>query len=219
MAAEAGGKMSSREVMRVPGVLWLLAVAFIAQFGFFAFQSVYVLWAERLVFHNLPEAAGQQAIGAILTFVGLCSIATQFWLIGPLVRRFGERSLVFGGFLSRTLAFAIMAALPTVATSIIAVPFLAIGGGVALPALIAVMTYAAPPGGRGQVIGLQQSAAAMGSIAGPIISGFLYESVHPNASMVFATAMMGVAVIVAANIFRLPIPTGGQAVRSPARSG
>ncbi len=219
LAAEAGGRLSSREVLRAPGMLLLLGVALISQFGFFAFQSVYVLWAERLVFHNLPEAAGQQAIGAILTFVGLCAIATQFWLIGPLVRRFGERSLVFGGYLARTLAFAMMAALPTVATAIIAVPFLAIGGGVALPALIAVMTYAAPPGGRGQVIGLQQSASAMGSIAGPIISGFLYESVHPNASMIFATVVMAAAVIVAANIYRLPAHSGGRAVRSPARAG
>jgi DHA1 family tetracycline resistance protein-like MFS transporter len=219
LAAEAGGRMSSREVLRAPGMMLLLAVAFTSQFGFFAFQSVFVLWAEKLVFFNLPEAAGQQAIGAILTFVGLCAIGTQFWLVGPLVRRFGERKLVFSGNLSRAFSLGLMAAMPNVAASVIAQPFMAVGGGVSLPALIAVLTYAAPPGGRGQVIGLQQSAAAMGSIVGPLISGFLSESVHPNASMIFATAVMSVAVIVSANIFRLPTYTGGQAARSPAGVG
>jgi DHA1 family tetracycline resistance protein-like MFS transporter len=205
-AAQTQGRLSSWEVMRAPGVLLLLAVAFVAQFGFFAFQSVYVLWVERLIFYALPQSVGQQAIGGILAFVGFCAIATQIWLVGPLVRRFGERMLVFGGNLLRALAFAAMAALPTVATTVIAVPFLAVGGGVALPALVAVLTYSAPPGGRGQVIGLQQSAAAMGSILGPLLAGFLFESVWPNAAMIGAAVVMSVAVLIAAAAFRLPHP-------------
>jgi len=157
---------------------------------------------------------GQQAIGGILTFVGLCAIATQFWLVGPLVRRFGERMLVFGGNLVRAVAFAAMAALPTIATTVVMTPFLAVGGGVALPALIAVLTYSAPPGGRGQVIGLQQSAAAMGSIMGPLLAGFLFENVHPNAAMIAAATVMSVAVLVAANVFRLPQRAYAPAARS-----
>jgi len=85
------------------------------------------------------------------------------------------------------------------------VPLLSIGGGVAMPALIALLTYAAPPDGRGQVIGLNQSASAIGSVAGPILSGFLFERVHPNASMGAAAVLMGLAVLVGLGIFRLPM--------------
>jgi MFS family permease len=201
--------MTGLEVVRSPGVLLLLGVAFASQLAFFAFQSVYVLWSERLVFHAFPEAVGQQAIGGLLTFVGLCAIATQLWLVGPLVRRFGERMLVFGGNLVRALAFWTLAASPTILASVVTVPFVALGGGVALPALIAVLTYAAPPDGRGQVIGLQQSAAAMGSVVGPLLAGYLYENVQPNAAMVGAAVAMSAAVLVALNVFRLPRPAHG----------
>lgn len=192
-------------LLRVPAVALLLLIAFGSQFAFFSFQTVYVLWAERLVFAGFPDTFVQQAVGAILTFVGICGIVTQFWLVAPLVKLFGEKKLVIGGNLARVLAFVAMSFSPTIIVAVSVIPFLAIGGGVSLPALIALLTYAAPPGERGQVIGLNQSVAAIGSILGPILSGFLFQNVHPNAPMVAAAIIMGVTVLVGLNIFRMPI--------------
>jgi len=206
---QAAGANVSRgrgfDLLRVPAVALILFVAFGSQFAFFSFQTVYVLWAERLIFPGLSQAVVQQAIGAILTFVGVCGIVTQFWLVGPWVRRFGEKKLVVGGNLSRAAAFAAMALSPALIVVVLAIPFLAIGGGVALPALIALLTYAAPPGQRGQVIGLHQSVAAIGSILGPVLSGFLFQNVGPNAPMLAAATLMGLTVLIGLNIFRLPI--------------
>lgn len=192
-------------LLRVPSVALLLLVAFLSQFSFFAFQTIYVLWAERMIFPGMPDAYVQRAIGAILTLVGLFGIATQFWFVGPLVKRFGEKKLVVGGYLARTVAFGAMTLWPALAVVVGVVPLLSIGGGVAMPALIALLTYAAPPDGRGQVIGLNQSASAIGSVAGPILSGFLFERVHPNASMGAAAVLMGLSVLVGLGIFRLPM--------------
>ncbi len=207
-------------LLRVPSVALLLLVAFLAQFGFFAFQTIYVLWAEALIFPGMPDAVVQRSIGAILTFVGLCGIATQFWLVGPLVKRFGEKKLVAGGNLGRALAFGAMTLWPALAVVVAVVPLLSVGGGVALPALIALLTYAAPPDGRGQVIGLNQSAAAIGSVAGPLLSGFLFEKVSPNASMGAAAALTGLAALVGLSVFRMPIhrstPAGAPAHTAPA---
>lgn len=204
-AAARLGRTRGFDLLRVPAVALILLVAFGSQFGFFTFQTIYVLWAQQLLFPGDPQAFVQQAVGAILTFVGICGIITQFWLVGPLVKRFGEKKLVVGGQLARTAAFSAMAIAPVVIVSVAAVPFLAVGGGVALPALIALLTYAAPPDGRGQVIGLNQSVSAFGSILGPLLAGFLFQNVHPNAPMVAAATITGLTLLVSVNIFRVPL--------------
>lgn len=198
---------SGWDILRVPAVALLLFIAFGTNLGFFAFQTIYVLWAERLVFPDWPPAAVQQAIGGILTLVGLMGVGTQMFLVGPMIRRFGEKHLAVFGNLARGLAFGAMALAPSAAVVLAAIPFLSVGGGVALPALIALLTFTAPPGQRGRVIGLNQSAAALGNVIGPLLSGFLFDTVHPNASMaaagliVVATILIGLAL----GIYRLPI--------------
>lgn len=192
-------------LLRIPSVALILLVAFGAQFGFFTFQTIYVLWTERMILPGYPQTYVQQAVGIILTFVGLCGIVTQFWLVGPLVKRLGEKKLVLLGNLARGGAFAAMSLAPLIPVVFIAIPFLAIGGGVALPATIALLTFAAPPGERGQVIGLNQSVSAMGSVFGPLLSGFLFQNVQPNASMLAAALIMGLTTLLALGILRMPI--------------
>jgi DHA1 family tetracycline resistance protein-like MFS transporter len=193
------------DLLRIPAIAILLLIAFGSQVGFFSFQTVFVLWMKRLVFPGQPDTFVQQAIGAIFTFVGLFGIATQFWLIGPAVKRFGEKKLVIGGNLARGVAFGIMALAPTVFTVVPVIPLVAMGGGFALPATIALLTYAAPPGERGQAIGLFQSVSALGSILGPLLAGFLFETVHPNAPMIAAAIVMGLTTLVGLNLFRFPL--------------
>jgi len=191
-----------------------MIIAFGSQLAFFCFQPIYVLWAERLVFPGQPETVVQQMIGLILTLIGLYQIVTQFWLVGPLVRRLGEKKLVMAGNAVRAVAFAGLAFSPTLATSFLVGPLLALGGGVSLPALVALITYAAPPARRGQAIGLQQSANALGSVLGPLMTGALFRLVHPNASMIAAATLMGLTVLAGLPIFRLPIHPPAHSLRT-----
>ncbi len=206
---QAAGALRPRgrglDLLRIPAVALLLFIGFGSQVGFFNFQTVFVLWMERLVFPGRPETFIQQAVGVILTFVGLFGIATQFWLIGPAVKRFGEKKLAIGGNLARGLAFGVMALAPSLIAIVPSLPFVAIGGGFALPATIALLTYAAPPGERGQAVGMFQSASALGSILGPLMAGFLFQNVHPNAPMIAASAVIGLTTLVGLNIFRFPM--------------
>ena len=199
-AAAQGEHRHGLELIAAPAVGVLLAVAFLSQFSFFGFQTIYVLWSQKLVFPTLPRDTFQEVIGAILTFVGVVGIVTQFWLVGPLVRRFGEKRLVLFGNLSRLIAFATFALTASAVATIGVIPLLAGGGGVALPATIALLTYAAPPGERGHMVGLYQSAAALGSVAGPILSGYLFEQVNPNAPMVAAAILMALTVAFAVSV-------------------
>lgn len=204
-SAAQGRNRGGRDLLRMPSVAILMLIVFGAQFAFFCFQPMYVLWAERMVFPGQPDAYVQQMIGLVLTLIGVYQIITQFWLVGPLVQRFGEKKLVIGGNALRAIAFGAMALSPTLPVILLVGPLLAFGGGVSLPALIALITYTAPPDRRGQVIGLQQSFAALGSILGPLVSGLLFQTVHPNASMISAATLMAVTVLIGLSIFRLPI--------------
>ncbi|HJW84700.1 MAG TPA: MFS transporter [Anaerolineae bacterium] len=203
--ASNGARGRNLDLLRAPAVAILLVVAFGSQFSFFTFQTTHVLWAEQLILPGQPDAVVQQTVGAALTFVGMVQIITQFWLVGPFARRFGDKKLAVGGNLARGIAFAAMAIAPTLAAWFSAIPLIAIGGGLALPALVALLTYAAPPGGRGQVIGLYQSFSALGSILGPLLAGFLFQAINPGAPVAAAAALMGVTVAIGLGLFRQPL--------------
>ncbi|MBI3913323.1 MAG: MFS transporter [Chloroflexi bacterium] len=202
IAAAASPRARGWKLLRVPSVALLLIVGFFVNFAFFNFQTIFVLWAEKLVFPSFDEASVQRAVGLILTFVGISGVIAQFWLVGPLVKRFGEKKLVVGGNAARFFAFGLVALSPTVAAVFLSIPFMSIGGSVALPVLIALLTFFAPPDSRGQAIGLNQSFAAAGAIVGPLTAGFLFQNVHPNAPMIAAVALMGIATLISLNVFR-----------------
>jgi DHA1 family tetracycline resistance protein-like MFS transporter len=193
-----------QEALRSRPLGLLLFLSFGVNLAFFAFQTIYALWFERTALAGLPQAQVQQIIGLVLTAVGLFGVATQAWLVGPLVKCFGEKHLVIFGNLARGLAFLILSLFPYLASALVVVPLLAIGGGVALPALIALLTYTAPGNQRGRVIGLNQSAAALGNIIGPLLSGFLFDAAGPHVAMGAAGVLTLAAVTVGLSLYRIP---------------
>lgn len=204
-AAQLTPKRSNWELMRVPSIFLILFVGFGTQVSFFSFQTTFVLWSEKLLFPNEPQAYVTQAVALILSVIGICGVITQVWLVGPLVKRFGELNLVIAGNFARGIGFALLAAFPVFLSALLTIPLLSVGGGVALPSLIALLTFAAPPHARGSVIGLNQSANALGSILGPLIAGFLFDAVGPNAPMIAAATIMVVTVLVGLNLYRFPL--------------
>lgn len=211
-AARRAGRppVGNLALLRVPSVALIAALAFGSQFAFFSFQSVYVLWAEKVLFPSRDPQFVQQAIGWILTLVGVCGIATQFWLVRPLVRRFGEKAMVAGGTVMRTLAWVLMALIPSVALAVAVIPLIAVGNGISIPALLALLTYSAPANQRGQAIGLMEAVQGLGRILGPVAAGFLFQRLNPNAPMALA-ALLGVATTVtSAGLWRGRRPPVGQ---------
>jgi predicted MFS family arabinose efflux permease len=85
-----------------------------------------------------------------------------------------------------------------------AVAFLAFGTGMLLPNMTALQTYNAPER-RGQVIGLSQSSASLGSVLGAIAAGLLFERLHPGAPMWLAAGVTVVAILLALPVLRMKI--------------
>src|SRR5581483_9378588 len=142
------------------------------------------------------------AVSIILTLIGIFGVITQVWLVGPMVRRFGEVRLVVGGNIARTLAFSILSISPTLVAVGITIPLLSVSGGIVLPSLIALLTFASPPNARGGVIGLNQSASSLGAILGPLLAGSLFDAINPNAPIVAAAVLMGITSLIGLSLFR-----------------
>ncbi len=203
MKPRGGAKRKSPlEMLRVPGVTILMIVAFFGQLGFFAFQSVFVLWSEKVMFAGYEAKFVQQAVGYILTYVGVIGIVTQSFLVKPIVSRFGERAMVAGGLLARSLAFAIMAFSPVIALVVITAPLISFGNGLLMPGLIALLTYLVPPDERGYAIGLAESVQGLGRISGPLVAGFLFDRVNPSAPMGFAASIGLLGMVISFGLWR-----------------
>jgi predicted MFS family arabinose efflux permease len=193
------------ELLRAPGVALLMVIAFGGQLAFFAFQAIWVLWSEKVLFAGYEAKFTQQAIGGFLTVAGFFGILTQMFWVRPIVKRFGERAMVAGGLFVRSIPWALMAFFPYIALALIAAPLIAFGNGLILPGLTALLTYLVRPDERGYAIGLSESAQGLGRISAPLIAGVMFERLSPGSPLAFAALMGFVSAAIALALWRLPV--------------
>jgi DHA1 family tetracycline resistance protein-like MFS transporter len=193
------------DLLRIPSVILILFISFCGQIAFFCFQVIYVLWLQKAVLIGYSDTLVQQIVGGILTLTGLAGIITQVWLVGPLVRHFGEQRMVIIGTFMREVAWIMMYFVPLLASSLIVSPLISSGAGVAMPALLALLTYAAPPDRRGQSIGLMETIQNVGRVAGSVIAGVLFEKISPGAPMLAAALFNTAALIASLALLRMHI--------------
>ena len=113
--------------------------------------------------------------------------------------------MITGGTTLRGVAWAGMALVPQVAMALAVTPLLAIGGGVSIPALLALVTYATPPDQRGQAIGLIESVQGLGRIVGPLVAGQLFQWLHPGAPMLLAAAISLLTAVMSRQLWKLSL--------------
>ena len=191
------------QMLRSPAVLLIVLIALLVQFAFFGFQSLYVLWMDHVVLAGNSLSYIQQAVGLIFTLTGIIGILSQAWLVGPLVRRFKERTLVRSGVLLTAIAFLLMALFPSLPPVVATGSARAVANGFSQPALVALLTYAAPPGQRGLAIGVLESFQSLGRILGPILAGILFEQVNPTAPIAAAAVVTGLAFVLTLGLGRV----------------
>jgi multidrug resistance protein len=142
------------------------AVGLLSTLGFAGFEATFSLWGEETF--SLTE--GSTAL--VFLFVGAVLVLVQGLLIGRLTAAVGSRRLLRTGL------------------AVVAVGMVALGTTSTWPLLfVALATEAAPADRRGEALGYQQSVAAFGRVAGPVIAGLLFDHVAVDAPF-FAAAVM-----------------------------
>lgn len=166
---------STREIVSHPQIARILLIGLLGQIAVFAFNSVFILWIDKVVLPDWSIERVQRATGVVFIFVGLVTVATQALVIGPVVRRIGEaRAVIAGGFL-RVVGNALMAFFPRMYPAAAGSAIAGVGGGIAMPSAAALLTFHAPNVARGRIIGINQSAMSLGNIIGPLLGGFVYD--------------------------------------------
>ncbi len=149
----------------------LAIVGFITVVAFTAFEATFSLFGDRRF--GLTEASS----AAVFLGVGLVLVAIQGGAYGRLVERFGTQRLFAFGLSMLIAGLAVTAVAKVWPVLIIALLLLSIGQGCASPSITSLVTQHAPPDRRGEALGFQQSANAVGRVVGPPAAGAMFDRV------------------------------------------
>ncbi len=159
--------------------------------GFSAMESTFALFLNAELFWSERET------GFLFFYVGIVIVVVQGALIGPLVRRFGERHLLTVGLVGMGLALAALPFSTELTLLLITVGALAAANGLANPSLSSLVSRAASGEEQGQVLGVFQGAASLGRAIGPMIGNAAFAFIAPGAGFLAGAMLMGVALVAA----------------------
>ncbi len=178
----------------------LVVFSFAYWFAFVMMQITFVLFAnERFGWR-------EDAIGGLFAFIGIIGASIQGGAIGPLVRRFGEKTLLSMGTGLFSVGMLLLPWAPSAAVLVAVVGFMAIGSALVNPTMNALLSQSADAASQGAVLGLSQSAASLARITGPIVGMSLYGLRHEAPYL--AAGLIGLACL-ASLILPLPIAESG----------
>ena len=104
------------------GLAGLFSMQVLHVVAHYSLPSVFVLYA------SYRYGWDSRQVGFTLAFVGVCTAIVQGGLIGPVVRRLGERRSALAGLACETVAYALYAFAPTGIVFLCAIPFGALAG-------------------------------------------------------------------------------------------
>ena len=184
-----------------PQVFGLAAVVFIANLAHYVYPSVFVLFADY------RYGWGQKEVGYVLAGVGVMSIIVNVGLIGPTVKRLGERRALLVGLSFGMAGFTIYGLADHGWMFLVGLPVSALWA-MAAPSTQALITREVGPEVQGRVQGALMSLVSMAGIVGPTIFagsfGYFVDPttpVHlPGIPFFIAALLLAVALIVAIRV-------------------
>lgn len=197
LTAEARAKSGAERPRRLamlmsrPALTRLIVVTFLAIAAQALMETTFGLWAD------VELAWGPREVGWTLAALGAGAVVLQGGGAGRAARVLGERMTLLIGLVLFAAGFAGLAVsheVPTMAASLTA---LVIGLGLATPALNALTAAQAAESERGAVMGLSQSASALGRVAGPLGAGVLFDQLGSGAPFAVAAVLIMLALFVA----------------------
>jgi DHA1 family tetracycline resistance protein-like MFS transporter len=167
----------------------LASVNFLGQLAHAILPSVTVLymgyrygWDERMV-------------GFVMAGVGICAMVVQGTLIGPVVRRFGERRALIAGLLFGAAGFAIYGSAVSGAVFLVGIPVMALWG-FANPSALGLMSRRVGSDEQGQVQGANASIGGIANMLGPgLFTQVFAAAIGPYRDWQFPGAPFGLAAL------------------------
>jgi MFS transporter, DHA1 family, tetracycline resistance protein len=164
-----------------PELFGLAGTNFLVNLSHVVFPSVFVLYA------GYRYGWDERMVGLTMAAFGLSSMIVQAGLVGPVVKKFGERRALLIGLLFGTAGLAIFGLAPTGTAFLIGLPVMALGG-FANPAAQGLMTRRVSPAEQGQLQGANSSIMGIANLVGPAIFSLTFAHAIGSAGGSFAGA-------------------------------
>ncbi len=155
--------------LRMGGTGHLLFAVLLINLAFAGLLTNFPLFSGARFGWGAPENA------FFFAFVGACAVGTQGLLVGRAQARFGEARLAFGGLALTALCLASVGASTSGWLLYPVVGALAVGAGLAIPALTALLSRRAPAEEQGRLMGGVQAVISLALISGPLVAGAAFE--------------------------------------------
>ncbi len=172
-AASGRGWKQLIEALRQPQLAFVLAIYFLSIVAFSIMTTVFSLFMMFRLGYDPWHS------GWIFAFVGIVSALVQGGLIGKLVKRFGELTLVIAGSLFFTVSLFVS---PFVGPAIGLIGILSVaalssvGNALMAPSLTSLGSKSASAAEQGSILGVMQSVASLARAVGPTIAAVIIYS-------------------------------------------
>jgi MFS family permease len=148
-----------------------LIAMFLLNLAFAGLQSNFPLYSN-FRFHWTPT---QNSF--FYLYVGVCAVFIQGFLFGKLQPIFGERKLTLFGLTFMAIGLAAMALAPQSWALYPAVTIVALGTGMSIPSLTALVSLRVPETEQGRLMGGTQTLLSLTNIIGPALAGISFEAI------------------------------------------
>ncbi len=129
-------------------------------------------------------------VGILYFLMGVVGVTVQGGLVGPLVRRLGEKRVLYASALAHGIGFTMLALAADPVTALIGALAFSAGHASFNTTASSLVTLEAEPRGKGAALGAMQAASAAGRIVGPASSGAIYSGVGHSAPFVAAALLL-----------------------------
>jgi MFS family permease len=157
-----------------------IGATLLANTGIAAYTTIFPLLLDNPI--GMMSAA---EAGAFFAFAGVVSAVTQGGMVGPVVRRLGER---------RT-AISVLAWAPGTNGILASLALLGVGWGLFNPSLLGILSSRADDADQGSVLGVNQSASALARVVGPAAGGWAFGALGYTIAFHAAAALLAAAAL------------------------
>jgi multidrug resistance protein len=194
-----------RQALRNATVARLVIINLLFTVAFTAMETIFPLFTQ----HVFGWTAMQN--GYVFTYIGFVIVIMQGGLVGQLVKRFGERSLLIAGLIMLGAGLALLSFSTQLALLLIALGILSAGDGMVSPTISALLSFASPSEAQGETLGFAQGIAGLGRVIGPLVAGTIYALGGPATPFLLGASLALLAALLA-------IPTlASPSTKSPAK--
>ncbi len=180
-----------KQALRHPTVARLVIINLLFNVAFTAMEAIFPLFTQ----HLFGWTAMQN--GYIFTYVGIVIVIMQGGLVGRLVQRFGEHSLLIAGLVMLAIGLALLPWSTQLGLLLVALGILSAGDGAVTPTISTLLSFASPADAQGETLGFAQGLVGLGRIVGPLMAGSIYAFGGPGMPFLLGAGLVVIALLLA----------------------